>query len=435
MPHHFKGGIHPPYHKEKTNHVKIIHLQAGETVVIPMLQHIGTICEPLVKVGDRVNVGQLIGNSEAFLSAPVHASVSGTVQSIEKYPHPNNTEVLSVVIKNDFKHTMDETLRGLDPDVSGEQIIEKIKQCGIVGMGGAGFPLHIKLNVPTGKLVDTVIINAAECEPYLSSDHRTMMEYPEEILFGMQTILSVCDAKKAVIAIENNKPDAIDLFRKKTKDLQAIDVVSLPVKYPQGSEKHIIKSVTGRTVKRGKLPVSVGVIVNNVDTCLSVFNAVIYGMPSITRRITLSGNCVRNPGVYQVPVGMLLRDVIEQSDGLIGAPAKIISGGPMMGIAQFNTDTPIIKTSTGILMMDRKEAEFHQEYPCLRCGKCIQVCPMGLMPLRIAQCEDKNDTESAKNLFATDCIECGCCSYACPSKRYLAERIRLTKSKAIALTN
>ena len=435
MSHHFKGGIHPPYHKEKTNHAKITHLQAGETVVIPMLQHIGTTCEPLVKVGAQISIGQIIGDSEAFLSAPIHASVSGTVQSIEKYPHPNNTEVLSIVIKNDFKDTKIDELRGLDPDVSSEQIIEKIKQCGIVGMGGAGFPLHIKLNVPTGKQVDTVIINAAECEPYLSSDHRTMMEYPEEILFGIQTILSVCGAKKAIIAIENNKPDAIELFRKKTKDLPSIEVISLPVKYPQGSEKHIIKSVTGRTIKRGKLPVSVGVIVNNVDTCLSVFSAIIYGIPSITRRITLSGNCVRNPGVYQVPVGMLVCDVIEQAGGLIGSPVKIISGGPMMGIAQFNTDIPIIKTSTGILMMDRKEVAFHQEYPCLRCGKCIQVCPMELMPLCIAQCEDKNDTEGAKNLFAADCIECGCCSYACPSKRYLVERIRLAKSKTIALTN
>ena len=427
-----KGGIHPPYKKELTRNGETIFLDAGEFVYIPLLQHAGAVCSPIVSVGDSVLVGQKIADSEAFVSSPIHSSVSGRVSQIKKHLHPNGSMVETVVIENDFKYKtippVSHNFRKILPD----RIREIIREAGIVGMGGAGFPAHIKLNPPKDKPIDYVIINGAECEPYLSSDHRAMIEQPEDLVRGLEIIMKTVRSKKGIIAIEDNKPDAVESI-KKHLGKKPIEIAILKTKYPQGSEKHIIKSVLGRTVPSGKLPADVGVVVVNVDTAISVKNALSTGMPIIRRRVTVSGLGIKNPAVYSVRIGTPFNEVITAAGGICEDAVKIIMGGPMTGTQVFDTSAPVVKTTSGILALSSAETDFYKEGPCLRCGRCVSVCPMNLMPLNIAAAGRAGDEEKALLYSANDCVECGCCSYSCPARRNLMESIRLAKAKALSI--
>jgi len=429
----FKGGIHPNYMKKLTRKKSITVLEAGKEVIIPLQQHIGKICEPLVKKGDYVKIGQKIGDVDAFVSSPVHASVSGTVTAVEPRIASSGLKVMSVVIENDFQNITEENvcLSGDPEEISHDEIVEAVHRAGIVGMGGAGFPMHIKINPPADKTIKYIILNGAECEPYLSSDHRTMLEHTDEMLYGVEILMKLSNARRAFIAVEDNKPDVIAALLKK-KLPYSIEVVPLETKYPQGSEKHLIKAVTGIEVPAGKLPADVGVIVNNIDTCISLYNALINNRPLVRRRVTVSGKAVANPGVFDVPIGMTFRELFEAAGGFKTEPEKIIMGGPMMGMAQVSLDVPVIKTTSGILALTKKECGYAPESPCLRCGKCVDACPMHLMPGAIATAADKNDIEKAEKLCADSCVECGSCSFICPAHKLLVERIRIAKTKVIA---
>ncbi len=426
----FKGGIHPQYMKKLTSASPIRIMEPGDEVIIPLQQHIGKICEPLVKKGDYVKIGQKIGDVDAFVSSPVHASVSGTVTAVEPRICSTGAKVNCVIIQNDREYVAHESVvpPGDYEGMTTEEICQVVHNAGIVGMGGAGFPMHIKINPPKDKVIKYIILNGAECEPYLSSDHRSMLEHTEEMLFGIKVLMHISKARRAFIAVEDNKPDVIAKLLKMNLPY-SIEVVPLETKYPQGSEKHLIKAVTGLEVPVGKLPADVGVIVNNIDTCISLYNAFMIGMPLVRRRVTVSGKAVRNPGVYDVPLGVTFRELFDAAGGFKEEPVKIIMGGPMMGAAQISLDAPVIKTTSGILALTKKEARSRKESPCLRCGKCVDACPMNLMPNAIATAVKSGDAEKMEKLGALACMECGSCSYTCPSHRHLTESMRLAKAK------
>lgn len=423
----FKGGIHPPYHKELTSSCETVKLQPGQFVYIPLSQHIGAPCSAIVSAGDYVLAGQKIGDSDAFVSSPVHSSVSGTVKEIKKHLHPNGSMAETVIIENDFKYKTVPEVKKNFRKLPSDEILKIIREAGIVGMGGAGFPAHIKFTVSEKKPIEYVIINGAECEPYLSSDHRAMVEQPQDLVRGLEIIMKTVRAKRGIIAIENNKPDAIEAV-KSHLGKKAIEVAVLKTKYPQGSEKHIIKAVLGRTIPSGKLPADVGVVVANVDTAISVKNALATGVPPIRRRVTVSGLGIENPSVFSVAIGTPVQKIIDAAGGLKESVSKVVLGGPMMGTQIFDTDVPAIKTTSGILALSDNESKIYEESPCTRCGKCVSVCPMRLLPLNIAAAGRGENAEKALASHVTDCIECGSCSYICPSRRNLVEGIRLAKS-------
>lgn len=430
----FKGGIHPDYHKQETAVKPMEVMTPPEVVVIPMLQHIRVACQPLVAKGDMVKMGQKIGESDAFLSATVHSSVSGQVLAVEPRQHQNGTKVMSVVIQNDFRDTPAERIHEKDnyEDMSAEEILTVVREAGLVGMGGAGFPVHIKLNIPQGKNCDTVIVNGAECEPYLSSDHHSMLHYSDELVYGLRAVMKAVGAEKGIIAIEDNKRDAEQLLCEKTKDIAEIEVALLETKYPQGSEKHIIKTVLGKEVPSGKLPIDVGVVVNNVDTCISVCRAIRDGMPPIKRCITVAGGGVKEAKVLEARIGTPFEALVEAAGGVAEEPLKIVAGGPMMGQCQYDLGASMIKTSSGLLLLTERESGIFEEGPCLRCGKCVDACPMHLMPMLLSLAGRRKDVDKSVKLHATDCLECGCCTYSCPSHRYLLEGIRMAKQHAVA---
>ncbi len=432
----FKGGIHPPYNKERTNSGRIIPMQPGKMMYIPLVQHIGAPCLPLVKKGDYVKMWQKIGDSEAFVSSPVHSSVSGTVVDVKKRIHSNGSMVNTVIIENDFQYTEDDSLKSDKSyeEMTPEEIVDIVHRAGIVGMGGAGFPVHIKIAPPKDKQVEYLIINGAECEPYLSSDHLSMLNYADDIINGVKILLRATGAKSAIIAIEDNKLDAEHIITEKIADIPEIEICLMETKYPQGSEKHIIKAALGREVPSGGLPIEAGVIVNNIDTCIAVANAVLRGIPVIKRRVTVSGGAIVSPGVFEVSIGTPISELIDACGGFTTDVHKLIMGGPMMGTALFDTDVPVIKTTSGVLALNRAETKRYNESVCIRCGKCVEVCPMNLMPLEIASAGQKNDGDKAVRLCANDCIECGSCAYICPAGRFLIERIRLAKANAMSIT-
>jgi len=430
----FKGGIHPGDHKSATSQKKIETLKAPERLIIPLQQHIGAPCEPLVSVGDEVKIGQKIAESKAFVSAPVHASVSGKVIGIEPMLHPNGSKVLSVIIENDGKDTLHESVvpKGDLEKLTPKEIIDIIREAGIVGMGGAGFPTHVKLSPPSDKKIEYVIINGAECEPYLTSDHRVMLETPEDVIYGLKAIMKIFGLNKGYIGIEDNKPDAIEVLRKYASQEKGIEIVALKTKYPQGAEKQLIQAITGREVPSGGLPADVGVVVNNIDTCTAIARAIKTGMPLIRRIVTVSGSAVKDPKNYSVRIGTPFHVLFEQSGGFTEEPAKIIMGGPMMGIAQFSVDVPVVKGTSALLAFTKQEAKLWEEKPCIRCGKCVQVCPLHLLPLYMSAYARKDDLEKAEKYHVLDCCECGSCSFICPSKRHLVQSIRLAKQAIIA---
>lgn len=430
----FKGGIHPDHKKEDTRYLKIEELKPPKKLYLPITQHIGQPNEPLVKKGDFVKMGQPLAESTGFVSVPLHAPVSGVVDDIGTVMHPTGVMVPAIILQNNGMDMIDETIapKGSLESLSSVDIISIVRDAGIVGMGGASFPTHVKLSPPSDRTIDCCIINGAECEPYMTSDHRVMLETPDKVIFGLKVIMKVLNLEKGIIAIENNKKDAyatIKAYAKKDKNIQ---VVLLETKYPQGSEKHLIKSVTGRSVPSGKLPMDVGIVVNNIDTCVAICNALQTGMPLISRVVTVSGSCFSKHANYRVRIGTPVRHIIKTVGGFCEEPAKLIIGGPMMGVSIFSEDVPILKNSGALLALSEKDVQVGRDTPCLRCGKCVDACPMNLLPPMLDQYAQKGDLEMLQKMHVSDCIECGACSFLCPGKRHPVQNIRVAKQKIIA---
>lgn len=429
----FKGGVHPLSHiyhgKSLTEHKAVEKLKAPKKLIIPMSRIIGKEAKPIVKIGDRVLKGQLIGEAQGFISANIHSSVSGKVIDIGQYPHPTSIEHLAVVIENDFKEEISPDVVPKDPKkMSDNEIIKAIKDGGIVGMGGATFPSHVKLAPPPDKKIDRIILNGAECEPYLTSDHRRMLESPKEIIDGLRLLMKVLDVKQGYIGIEDNKKDAVSILQSFIKPEYNIKIISLMAKYPQGAEKQLIKSITGRIVPSGGLPMDVGVVVFNVGTAAAIYRTIKTGMPSIERIVTVSGSCVKEPKNLLVRYGTPFSCCLEACGGVSDDTAKILSGGPMMGVAQSNTDAPVIAGTSGILALGQEETTIHEIGNCIRCARCIDACPLNLMPLLISASADAGRFEEAEKYNAMDCVECGACSFICPARRHLVQSIRLAKN-------
>ena len=431
----FKGGVNVPHHKELTEKLPLERAMEPEIVTIPLHQHTGAPCEPLVKVGDTVKIGQKIGESQAFVSAPVHSSISGTVKSITPMAIPTGLTVNCVVIESDGKNEIHESVKpkGSLEELSSKEIIGIIKEAGITGMGGAGFPAHVKLSPPSDKKIDTIIINGAECEPYLTADHRLMVEEPKKIVFGLKAIMKAVGAEKGIIGIESNKPNAIEALRDASKDEKNIAIVSLKPKYPQGDEKRLINAILGRIVPSGGLPMDVGAVVSNISTTRAIAEAIIEGKPLYERAVTITGSGIKEPKNLIVKIGTSFKDVIEQCGGFNeGAPGKIIMGGPMMGLSQYTIEVPVIKGSGGILVLTEEEAKPIPMGPCIKCGKCVEACPVKLQPLYLSNYSLRGKFDKTEKFHVLDCVECGSCSYVCPAKRPLAESIRVAKREIIA---
>lgn len=431
MSNSFFGGIHPNDGKAPTSKEASRPLPPPSQVVIPMSLHIGAPCTPTVAVGDTVSLGQKIGDSKAPVSAPVHASVSGKVVAVEKRLHPNGSMVMSVVIENDGLDTPDKSIvPHKKENLSKPKVLAGIiREAGIVGMGGATFPTAFKISSGLGK-VDTVIINAAECEPYITSDHRTMLEHPDELVKGIRLLTKVFGLSVAYVGIEKNKPDAIELLSQKCGD--DIKIMPLHTRYPQGAEKQLIQSITGRQVPPGGLPADVGCVVFNAFTAYSVYRAVYEGMPAIERVITVAGDCVNTPSNFICRVGTPLEYIFEAAGGFKTPPRKILMGGPMMGNAQFDLSAPVIKATNALLALSGKEDRNVENPTCIRCGKCSEVCPMSLVPMYMYMYERRSDLESLDKLHVTDCMECGACTYICPGRLHLTQSFRTAKAKISA---
>jgi len=430
----FRGGVHPPDTKRLTRGAPITEVYLPDIVVIPLQQHLGAPCEPCVRPKQTVAVGELIGKPTGRVSAPVHASVAGVVRSIDRVPHPSGRRVEAVTIEVD----RDRTTYVPNPcppgehagdDIAPEVILEEIGAAGIVGMGGAGFPTRIKLSPPRDKPIDTLILNGCECEPYLTGDHRLMAEQPVLVVEGMRLMMRALGVRHGVIAVEDDKPDAVRALRA-ARLPDGVTVHVLPVRYPQGAEKLLVAAVLDRIVPSGGLPLDVGVVVQNVATAAAVTRAVRCGEPLIRRVVTVTGHGVREPGNYRVPFGMLVGDLLRVAGGLSDDAGAVIFGGPMMGVAQATLDTPIIKTTSGIVVMERDAAR--ASHPCLRCGRCIDVCPMGLAPAFLARAVEAGLVAHAETLGILDCMECGSCTFMCPSGRAIVAWIRQGKADLAA---
>jgi len=422
----YYGGVHPAERKELAEQLPLVRFPDPDEVVIPMSQHIGAPAKPVVQVGDQVKVGQLIGEAPSFISAPVHSSVSGTVVAVEPRLHPiQGNAQMAVVIKNDGKNAVHESVKphgGLD-QLSPEEIIDIVRDAGIVGMGGAGFPTYVKLK--PGKPIDTVLINACECEPLLTADHRVLLEQSDAVIFGLQAILKAVGAPRGVIVIEDNKPDAIELMTAKTEGIENIEVVTARTKYPQGAEKMLIKRVLGRKVPSGGLPADVGAVVSNVSTAKAICDAICTGMPLIERVVTVTGERVAKPGNYIVKVGTSVKSLIDHCGGLTGDDDVTVKlGGPMMGFAQADLNVPILKSSNGVICF---ETDHTVAVECIKCGRCVDVCPMELSPLYFQKYVNDGDIEGLKKKNIFDCMECGCCEYICSSKIPLVSKIKQGK--------
>ncbi|MBI5101281.1 MAG: electron transport complex subunit RsxC [Nitrospirae bacterium] len=426
----FVRGIHPPDKKTLAASSPITEVKPSKIIVIPLSQHAGAPCKPVVSIGQEVKKGEIIGEPGGFVSAPVHASVSGKVIAIAEFPNAMGRMVNSVVIENDFKEEW--TALKDNPDymgLSSDELKEKIKAAGIVGMGGAAFPTSVKLSPPKEKPIDAVVINGAECEPYLTADYRLMLEKPSEIVEGLKILMKALNVSRGIIGIENNKPDAVAKMKEAAEGEKGIEVIACEVKYPQGAEKMLIKAVLGREVPPRGLPMDVGVVVQNVGTALAVFEAARYGKPLIERVVTVTGEGIKDPKNLMARVGSKLSDLIEASGGLKDGAAKVVAGGPMMGFAVSTLDIPVTKGTSGILVMTEAEITHAEEFgPCMRCGRCVDACAMGLMPFMLSILSEIGRYEEAKEYNLFDCFECGACTYVCPAKRPIVQLVRLSKS-------
>ena len=428
----FKGGIHPPDNKHWTSHKAIEDCPLPDELVVPLSQHIGAPSVACVEVGQHVAKGQEIGSAKGFVSVPVHASTSGEVVAIENRPHPFGTSLPAVVIKPDGEDSWSSNLQFTDPgSLTSDELIEKVRQAGVVGMGGAAFPAHVKMSPPPEKPIHTLLFNGVECEPYLTSDHRMMLEESERVLQGVALLQYVYGAERVVIGIEANKPDAIALLKKQSADAP-IEILPLQVKYPQGAEKQLIVAATGREVPSGGLPMDVGVAVHNVSTAAAVTDAVMLGRPLIERVCTVTGPAIKEPKNLRIRIGMPLSHLVEVCGGLVEEPGKIILGGPMMGFTQVGFDVPVIRGSSGLLLLREEDVANSPEGPCIRCARCVQACPMNLMPTTIAAYARRDLVVETEEYCAMDCIECGSCSYVCPACIPLVQSIRHGKAAVLA---
>ncbi len=427
----FRGGIHPPDKKELSSEKPIAETTPPARVVIPFSQHLGAPCKPVITIDQEVKKGEMIGEPTGFVSSPVHASVSGKVLAIGEFLNAMGRMVLSAVIENDGKEEW--TILQDHPDymnLPSEAMKEKIKNAGIVGMGGAAFPTVVKLSPPKEKPIDTVILNGAECEPYLTGDYRLMLEKPSEVIEGLRILMKVLGVQKGYIGIEDNKPEAVTTLKKAAAGESSVEVCSLPTKYPQGAEKMLIKTITGREVPPRALPMDVRVVVQNIGTAFAVFEAVRYGKPLIERVVTVTGEGIREPKNLLTKIGTLISHLIDECGGLKDDNLKVISGGPMMGFAISSLDVPVTKGTSGIVAMPEGEIVHAEDFgPCIRCGRCIEICPMGLMPSMLSIYAEKGLYEGAKEYGLFDCFECGSCAFVCPSKRPIVQFVRLAKSQ------
>ncbi|WP_420265388.1 electron transport complex subunit RsxC [Candidatus Magnetominusculus dajiuhuensis] len=424
------GGIHPPEHKELACGVAVEVCKPPQRAVVPLSQHIGAPCKALVEVGQRVVAGQLIGNPEGFVSAPVHASIAGKVTSIEAFPAPIGRMVPCIVIENDKSDEW--AVFEDDPNYmerAADVLKGRIKAAGIVGMGGATFPTVVKLSPPKEKKIDAVIINGAECEPYLTADHRVMLESPKEVVGGLKILMKVLGLNRGYIGVEENKPDAIEKMKAATSGDKDIEVYTLVTKYPQGAEKMLIKSILNREVPAGGLPMDVGVVVQNVGTAYAIYEACRAGKPLVERVVSVTGQGVVSPKNLKARIGTPVAQLLEVCGGLKGGAVKVISGGPMMGFAIYDLDTPVTKGTSGIVVMEDNQIVHRVKFNhCIRCGRCVEACPMGLMPLMLSVYSEKGLYSDAKDYHLFDCFECGSCTYVCPSKRPIVQQVRLAKT-------
>ena len=431
----FEGGIHPPYKKEYSDKKTLEKAENPKVVYIPLQQHIGAPAKPIVEVGERVKLGQKIGEQQGFVSCNVHSSVSGKVIGIQEHELAGGRG-LCIVVENDFMEEKHESVtpKGSLDSLSREEIVSFIKEAGIVGMGGATFPTHIKISPPPDKKIDVVILNGAECEPYLTADHRLMLENPKDVVYGLKVLMKALNVTKGYIGIEVNKPDALESIKKESQQYNDIEVVPLEVKYPQGAEKQLIYACTKREVPSGGLPMDVGSVVSNVGTAAQISKTIRTGMPLIERITTVTGSCIKEPKNLITKVGTLVSEIIDQCGGFKEDKklGKVIMGGPMMGIAQYTIDIPTNKGTSGILCLDEEESRTPKPQNCIRCGKCVDVCPAFLQPLYISAYALKNDFENAEKYRALDCIECGSCSFVCPARRPLLQSCRNAKREIIA---
>lgn len=427
----FPGGIHPPDAKAYSRKSVLEKMPLPSRVIIPLSQHIGAPAKALVQVGDNVLTGQKIAEPGGFVSIPMHASISGKVTKIAKFPHPSGIMSEAIEITGDGLDRWVELKENpVFFELSSDDMKKIIAHAGICGMGGAGFPTHVKLSPPAGKNIDTVLLNGVECEPYLTADYRLMLEKPEEIITGLKIILKILGAKRGIIGVEANKPDVIKLFQQLLAAEESISVTGLRLKYPQGAEKQLIYAVTRRKVpNRGGLPMDVGVVVHNVGTAYAIYEALRFGKPLIERIITVTGKIVRNPKNLLARVGTLFSELVAYCGGTSEEIGKIVAGGPMMGFAVPTLDTPLAKGSSGLLILSHRESQKDKEHTCLRCGRCVDICPMNLVPSLIANSVRYNDWAQAERYGVLDCMKCGSCSYVCPSQIKLIQWIDIGKLK------
>ena len=429
-PYRTRGGVHAP-HNKNTAHKESVTMPVPAMVALPMTQHIGAPCKPLVKAGDTVDVGQVIAGSEAFVSAPIHASVSGTVKKIDKITMPDGSRVDAIFIESDGEQRLSPEIRPPKADTLSD-LITAVRNSGLVGLGGAGFPTAVKLNIPSDKQVDTLIINVAECEPYITSDHREVIENSWDVISGIMTVKEFLDIHRVIIGIENNKPDAIKALREiadSSADIgDEIHVLPIRATYPQGAEKILIKACTGREVPLGGLPSDAGCLVMNVGSIAFISRYLKTGIPLVSRRLTVDGSAIANPCNVIVPIGTPIKEVIDFVGGYRESPYKLIMGGPMMGISLPDDELYVLKQNNAILALTEREARFSEPSACIRCGRCLSACPMRLQPLELSNAADRQDIDALKRYNAMNCMECGCCSFTCPAKRHLVQNIRVGKA-------